>query len=358
MSEQSPETRAAKIAKAASGAWSRTQGSSDYPTPVGVIAALALTKRDNPAGPDPAPMLTAFSDEQIAGALTEIWALFGIARPELARLTEPLANWIHEDRPDMGKIHAIADVARAATQYGLLDLAGSPALRDTDVIGITYQQMRADAGLAPRWARGEFATPPSVCKVMAALALGGSESLKPGMSIAAGPAGTGEMLRAAAEHIRDQGLDPHGFWWIVNGVSPAAVAVTAVNCHLWGLGPRVVIGVADSITEPDWPDRAWAEQRAAIARRDAAGHAGATLAAAPRTAGAIQAGSCRAACLPGHDADRSAGHQRRVDCKPSQAGGQASPDQTTGPASAATPSQEAIGDDSSSRLRTPGTSRN
>jgi hypothetical protein len=227
-------------------------------------------------------MVAAFSDGEIAGALAEIWSLFWIARPELARLVGPLAGWVHDDKPDGGKVHAIASVARAAAECGLLDLAGDRSLRDTDVIGIMYRQMRSRAGTAPQWARGEFSTAPGVCKAMAAVALGGTDSLKPGMAIAVGPAGTGEMLRAAAEHIRDQGMDPAGFWWIVNGISPAVVAVSAVNCHLWDLGPHVVIGVADSIAEPDWPQRAWAEQQAAIAQRDDVGRAKAMLAVLAR----------------------------------------------------------------------------
>ena len=268
MSGQSAQAHAVRIAEQAAEAWYQAQGSGGYETAVGVIAALALTARDDPAGPDPATTIVASSDQEIAGALAEIWSLFWIARPELARLAGPLANWVHDDEPDAGKVHAIADTARAAARHGLLDLAGTRSLRDTDVIGIMYQQMRSRAGAAPGWARGEFSTPPGVCQAMAAVTLGGPGSLKPGMAIAAGPAGTGEMLRAAAGHIRGQGMDPAEFWWIVHGTSPAAVAVTAVNCHLWGLGLRVVIGVADPVAEPGWTQRAWAEQQAAIAHRD------------------------------------------------------------------------------------------
>lgn len=269
-----------RVASAASGAWYRTQGGSGYETAAGVVAALALIGHADPAGPDPAAALIASSDEQITAALAGIWSLFQAARPELARLTGPLASWVSDDQPEPGRVHAIADVARAAAECGLLHLAGTRELRDTDVTGITYQQLRARAGAAPQWALGEFPTPPGVCTAMAAIALSGTD-LKPGMSIAAGPAGTGEMLRAAAGHIREQGMDPAGFWWIVNGISPAAVAVTAVNCHLRDLGPHVVIGVADPAAEPGWAGRAWAEQQAAIARRDAAVRAGTMLVADP-----------------------------------------------------------------------------
>ena len=78
-------------------------------------------------------------------------------------------------------------------------------------------------------------------------------------------------------------------WWrdpVDDQCVPAVVAVTAVNCHLWGLGPRVVIGVADSIAdsiaEPGWPERAWVEQQAVIAHRDDIVQAEAMLAMAAR----------------------------------------------------------------------------
>ena len=56
---------------------------------------------------------------------------------------------------------------------------------------------------------------------------------------------------------------------MINDISPLAVAGLAVNAHLWNLGPRVVIGTADILTDPEWHQRAWKEQLAAIAKRDA-----------------------------------------------------------------------------------------
>ena len=88
------------------------------------------------------------------------------------------------------------------------------------------------------------------------------------MSIAEPAAGTGGMVRAAAQHIRGAGMDPAEFVWVVNDISALVVAALAVNCHVWGLGPNVVIGAADSLAEPDWPARAWETQCGAVARRD------------------------------------------------------------------------------------------
>jgi hypothetical protein len=218
---------------------------------------------------------------------------------------------LNNKNPARAEIRSIANVARAAVQAGLLDLASSGSLRDTDLLGLMYHQMRARGGASANWAQGEFATPPAVCKLMADLALSGPGRLAPGSPLAAGPSGTGELLRAYAEHIREQDMDPAGFWWITHGISPAAVAVTAVNCHLWDLGPHVVIAIADSIAEPGWPKRAWAEQQAAITLRDTM-----FLAEAMRTsAGSTTAASKRASRdFPGQPAkgvpSRTSGSRR------------------------------------------------
>jgi hypothetical protein len=155
-----------------------------------------------------------------------------------------------------------AAVARAAIKADLLAVGRQGSLADTDVIGATYMAMRPSAA---RQARGEFYSPAEVCKLMARLTQTG---LEPGMTIGEPSAGTGGMLRATAELMRDQGLNPANFWWVANDISPVSVAGLAVNCHLWDLGHRVVIGVADTLMEPDWPDAAWKAQQGAIARRN------------------------------------------------------------------------------------------
>jgi hypothetical protein len=65
-------------------------------------------------------------------------------------------------------------------------------------------------------------------------------------------AGTGGMLRAAAQDLRQRGKDPHKVWWFANDIDPVAVAALAVNAHLWDLGPNVVLGCVDVLAEPDW----------------------------------------------------------------------------------------------------------
>ena len=263
MSVYDAESRARRVAERVAEAWYSHQGTSNSDIAVGVVAALALTDRADPAGPDPAKMLLGSDDQEIVQMLSEIWSMFWITRPELARLVGPFASWVNDDPLHDSYVKSIAHVARAAAKAGLLDLAHSGSLLDTDIIGMTYINMRSDSA---KQARGEFYSPPNLCLMMAEMIIG--RDMEPGQSIAEPAAGTGGMVRAAAEVIREQGMDPGDFWWVLNDISPVAVAGLAVNCHLWGIGRQVVIGVADTLREPDWPERAWREQQQVTAERD------------------------------------------------------------------------------------------
>jgi hypothetical protein len=76
---------------------------------------------------------------------------------------------------------------------------------------------------------------------------------------------------------------------VANDISPLVTAALAVNCHLWGLGPKVIIGAADTLADPAWPSRARAEQLAAIKQRDSMLRLTAMFAAV-RQAGQLAAG--------------------------------------------------------------------
>lgn len=258
------EDRAWRIAERAAEAWSSTGRSHEH-FAVGVIAALCLTGCRDVEGPSPARLLVESSDEEIAAMLREIWGLFWISRPELGRMTGPFASWLDEDPLDKGFVRGAAAVARTAARQGLLDLAHSGALTEMDMIGIMYEHVRPDSGRA---GRGEYYTPAPVCEAMAHMTLSLDKPVEPGMKICEPSAGTGGMLRAAAQWMRRNGHDPADCWWVANDISEVSVAGLAVNCHLWGLGPRVIIGVANSLSDPEWDKRAWQEQQEVIAHRD------------------------------------------------------------------------------------------
>lgn len=68
------------------------------------------------------------------------------------------------------------------------------------------------------------------------------------------------MLRATAAALRGGGRDPSEYRWLACDIDPVAVGALAVNAHIWGLGPHVLLECADSVAEPDWHVRAAREQ--------------------------------------------------------------------------------------------------
>ena len=254
-----PLLAAQRVAEAADRAWHSTGAGTDEGACVGVIAALALLGQADPQGPDPREQILELSDEEIAQLLREVWCLFTISRPELAMRCGPFGEWLNAEPPERHLLAGAGAVARAAVTSDLLGLTLDVEVsRQVDVLGCLYTTMRSHSAKA---ARGEFYTPPAVAEMMARMSLGG---LAPGQSICDPTAGTGGLLRAAAAALRDEGKDPHEYLWFGCDIAPVAVAGLAVNAHIWGLGPGVVIGCADSLAEPNWEVRALREQREAI----------------------------------------------------------------------------------------------
>jgi hypothetical protein len=255
----SARSRADSILERAARTWWDRQGSGDSGVPLSVIAALALADKID------TQTLLASGDDQIVKSMGEVWAAFWLRRPDLAIRCEPLAGWLNDDPIRPGLVKAAAAVARTAVKAGIGDLLGDHLL-DYDILGHAYVLMRPQSAIQ---ARGEYYTPEHVCKMMAMMTLGSKgQGLVPGMSIAEPAAGTGGMVRAAAEVIREQGMDPADFIWVVNDISPLVSAALAVNCHLWGLGPNVIVKAADTLADPDWYRQAWTEQQEVIAYRD------------------------------------------------------------------------------------------
>ncbi|MBS1895457.1 MAG: SAM-dependent DNA methyltransferase [Actinobacteria bacterium] len=250
---------AARIAEAVDRAWHSSGAGTDEGVCVGVIAALALLGQADPQGPDPGEQILQAGDEEIARLLGEVWCLFTIVRPELAFRCGPFGEWLNAEPLDRHLFAAAGAVARAAVKSGLLEMTlDLEVSRQVDLLGVVYTTMRSRSG---RKARGEFYTPPGVAEAMARMTLAGSAA---GQSICDPTAGTGGLLRAAAQAIRDEGKDPHDHVWYGCDIAPVAVAGLAVNAHIWGLGANVVIGCADTLAEPDWPARAMREQREAV----------------------------------------------------------------------------------------------
>jgi len=147
---------------------------------------------------------------------------------------------------------------------GQLNVTGDRDLAcEVDLLGHVYQELRNPKA---RKAHGEIYTPAPIATAMARLTLDGA---KPGQSICDPCAGTGGLLRAAAQQLRADGVDPHTIHWYAADIDPVVVSGLAVNMHLWDLGPHVVVGCANVLAEPDWETRARAEQRAAVEQHNA-----------------------------------------------------------------------------------------
>lgn len=260
----SPQSRVIEVAEAAANAWLReTWSDAEDAVGLGVVAALSLLGRRDPEGSEPAERILAAGDEEIAQMLEETWCLFTLARPELAFRCGPFGRWLDEKPRSTSNVAGAAAVARAAVKAGLLEFTlDRAAAREVDVLGHLYLLLRNDKA---KRKHGEFYTPGPVAEAMAGMAL---EVVKPEKSITDQFAGTGGLLRASAETLRRTGKNPHEFWWYGCDIDPVVVAGRAVNAHVWDLGPRIVIGCADALAEPDWVVRAAEEQKAAIETRE------------------------------------------------------------------------------------------
>ncbi|WP_338596929.1 N-6 DNA methylase [Saccharopolyspora sp. SCSIO 74807] len=81
-----------------------------------------------------------------------------------------------------------------------------------------------------------------------------------GSSVCDPAVGTGGLLRAAAQAMREHGRDPATVTWYGADIDDLAIAACAINSLLWQLGPRIVLCVANTLTEGDWAHRAEAQR--------------------------------------------------------------------------------------------------
>jgi hypothetical protein len=251
------EVRAFRVAEAAATAWQSAEGSGGPAIPLGVVAALSLVAAGEP--PDPGERITGLDAPGFGVLLRHIWAHFAIARPELCIRVGPLARWL-EDATETQLGHGLA-VARAVIGTGELFTAPEQNLvKQTDVLGCVYQAL---CNPHASKIRGEVYTSPDVADLIVRVKLGDARP-HPGQVIVEDCAGTGALIRAVAQLLRKRSIDPQSMHWYAVDNDPVAVAALAVNAAVWGLGPHVVVGLADILTEPEWTARAHAEQARAL----------------------------------------------------------------------------------------------
>ncbi|MET8824190.1 N-6 DNA methylase, partial [Streptomyces rochei] len=110
--------------------------------------------------------------------------------------------------------------------------------------------------------RGAFHTPDVIADFGAAMLNVGAAGDR---QIGEPAAGSGNMWRAEAAHLRRLGKDPADHEWIGVEIDPLSAAVLAANALLWGLGDGVVIACADALTRDSGLTQAYEERDRAIA---------------------------------------------------------------------------------------------
>lgn len=239
------------IARAVDTAWNRANHSGRRDVALSVVAALSLIDQRDPHGHDQAEQLRAQSAEDFAGTVREIYTAVVNTRPDVAHTAFPLMQWVFEG-PEPAVQQAAKRVANAALKEGQLELTGTTHRYDTDVLGIVLTMLKSDsAGKA----NAQIYTPDPVANGMARVSPPEEHS-----SVCDPAVGTGGLLRAAAEAMREHDRDPTTVTWWGADVDELAVAACAVNALSWQLGSRVVLCVANTLSEGDWPRRAEAQR--------------------------------------------------------------------------------------------------
>ncbi|CRK56921.1 hypothetical protein [Alloactinosynnema sp. L-07] len=249
-----PQNHAVKIAEHASEAWYGAHGSGDLDIPLSVVAALSLIDPRHGERHGIAAELIKSGPDEFADAMRGIWTMFARIRPDLFNPVYPLlVLWVDRDRPMTPENRRAAKrVADAVLRIDLLGLTGTENRHDVDLLGLVLTLLRPRSALQ---GRGQYYTATSVADALADVTMMGdltSWDAAPGAKIHDPACGTGGLIRGAAESLRRRGADPADYEWYGNDIDALAIAGFAVNAVLWGLGHNVVLGVADSLCEPDW----------------------------------------------------------------------------------------------------------
>ncbi|MHA7956374.1 N-6 DNA methylase [Streptomyces sp. L500] len=272
-----PHERALSIGEAVARTWHTQHGGTAIEVPIGIVAALALMHPKDPKGPNAPHQILAQDDVQLIQMYREIWARHWMRRPDLIDRARILHDWLNDSDHDKHRLDVTRAVTRTALTSGLLDLTGheDPFFRTAaDVLSPTMTALRSSGA---QQGLGEYHTPPSVAECMAEMMLqeftvtmfeDQLHKLQPGQHIHDPACGSGGMLRAAAQSLRQRGKEPASFRWSGVDIDQIAAACTAVNAIIWDLGPHVTVACADILTTPNAVEEAAAEAQAVIEHRN------------------------------------------------------------------------------------------
>lgn len=238
------ECHALKIAVEVAQAWHRGGGPDRPEVPLGVVATLALTGLAARRKTDFAEWVRGRSPAEFLGLARWTWRAVLVQRPDVLRMAAPIVGWLRGEGKQLAdRIKGTADAALAA---GQLELTGGDRRFDADLLGPVLGALRSPAAAK---VDAQMYTPGDVALALTSVMLG---DVKPGQVFVDDTVGTGGLFRAAAQVIRNRGLDPTALTWYGADVDELAVAAAAVNSVIWQLGPNVVLYVGDPLAEPDW----------------------------------------------------------------------------------------------------------
>ncbi|WP_367132736.1 MULTISPECIES: N-6 DNA methylase [Streptomyces] len=272
-----PHEKTQEIGEAVAAVWHKQHGGTAIEVPVGIVAALALIHVKDPEGPSLIGQILAQTDAELIEWYQEIWASHWMQRPDLIERARILHEWLDDGPHDKHRLNMVRAVTRAALKAGILDLTGhkDPFFRSAaDVLSPTMTALRsvgAQKGL------GEYHTPPAltacvadamVAEASVALQADAFNKMKPGEHVHDPACGSGGMLRAAGQAVRERGVDPASIRWSGVDIDSIAAACTAVNFIVYELGPHSTVACADALAHPDAVEEAMVEARAVIEHRD------------------------------------------------------------------------------------------
>ncbi|MGW0891512.1 N-6 DNA methylase [Saccharopolyspora sp. NPDC002578] len=260
-----PAQHAVAIAHAVDKAWNTSNHTGRREVALSIVAALSLVGQRDPGGDDLASQFRSQGPAEFTATMRDLYTVFINVRPDLVHLVYPLMAWMF-DEPAASLQRAAKHVADAALSEGQLELSGTNRRYDTDLLGVVLTALKSDSA---RGANAQIYTPAPVADVMSRMLMTGSRPIEEGTRFLDPAVGTGGLFRAAAESMRERGQDPAAVNWYGADIDELAIAACAVNSHLWGLGPRVLLCVTDPLAEADWERRAEAQRTEVLSLTDA-----------------------------------------------------------------------------------------
>ncbi|KUN57574.1 hypothetical protein AQJ46_46770 [Streptomyces canus] len=229
--------------------------------PLGTVATVALLPHADPGAPEAARLIASLRPAQLVTTMRHMWTHLWFRHPFLVERAGLLHLWL--DSVSDQTAAEVTELVHLLFRDGLLELGADPDRRlATDLLGRLMQRLR---GRESKSARGAFHTPDVIVDFGADMLNVGA----PGdQQIGEPAAGSGNMWRAQAAHLRWQGKDPAAREWVGVEIDPLSAAVLAANSLLWGLGDGVLIACADALTRDSGLAQAREERDRAIARRN------------------------------------------------------------------------------------------